>query len=153
MFRLQFHYDIFLRYQQAMVTHSSWKDWTPDPVRTVYFGLLNLLEFALWVGVPLAAGAFLGTVRSVQNIRLGKRITTEMLMAPLLACALLGLAFFSMTKGETARLWLFLVPCLCLVVAHHLLQSKQDHRRWLIRLVILLQFGTVYFTKVNQDFW
>jgi hypothetical protein len=114
---------------------------------TVYFALLNYLEFAVWLGVPLVL-LVLGAVRRALLIVVDGRPAEIVLPALALLAVFVALGLFGRTKGESARLWLPLVPMCCAVAASRLRYGAAP-----IALVVLLQWLTVHFTKHGQDFW
>jgi hypothetical protein len=152
-FRLAFGYDVIHRFQGAVEAHVAWKGWKPELKYYVYFGFLNLLEYGVWIGMPVATLLLAaGMTSSARAIRKHRLSGTACLTVLLLVCMLL-LAFFGRTKGEVARLWLFLTPCVCLAVAAELLRRYGRRGQWMLILVAGLQWVTVYLTKVHQDFW
>ncbi len=82
-----------------------------------------------------------------------RNVTAESIFSITLIGILVFTAFAGRTKAETARLWLFLVPCVCIVAAHYILKNFKKSNPWFIGLILFLQFGTVYMIKINQDFW
>jgi len=151
-FRLAFGYDVIERFQRALEAHVAWKGWKPRLDYHVYFGCLNLLEYAVWIGVPVATLLVAAGLTSVRAARRHRLSGTACLTGLVLLCLLL-LAFFGRTKGEVARLWLFLAPCICLAVAAELLRRYGRRSERVLILVVGLQGVTVYLTKVFQDFW
>jgi predicted membrane channel-forming protein YqfA (hemolysin III family) len=73
-------------------------------------------------------------------------------LALTVAAAGVMLAVFGKTQGEVARLWLFLVPCLCLVAARELVRRFGGSNAQALALLLLLQGGTVYLMKRFMDF-
>jgi hypothetical protein len=71
----------------------------------------------------------------------------------MLLLVFVALALFGRTKGEVARLWLFLVPTICVLAANELFMRVGRGRAWAIGALLVLQWGTVYLIKVNQDFF
>jgi len=63
------------------------------------------------------------------------------------------LYLFGKTIAEVARLWIFLMPPICIAAAHQLTRVWADRRYQALSVVLMLQFVTVYFTKRFQDFW
>ena len=74
----------------------------------LYYGALNLLEFALWSGPALVLLCVAGLRREVG--------------APgaALLSLLAGMAIFGSTAGESARLWIFALPLAVLCAAIHI---------------------------------
>jgi hypothetical protein len=69
-----------------------------------------------------------------------------------LMCVVGYLAFLSRTGAETARLWMFLMPVMCLAAARTLSELRKTQRFAAI-VVLALQFATVYVIKITHDFW
>jgi uncharacterized membrane protein YoaK (UPF0700 family) len=68
-------------------------------------------------------------------------------MVTYLAVGLLG-----QTNGEVQRLWLFMVPLVCLFVAEET-QTLFKRRESGIVLVVILQLVTLFLTVKFQDFY
>ena len=62
-------------------------------------------------------------------------------------------AFRGESKGETARLWLFIVPWLCALAADELRQRWPEGRPMAAGALLVLQWATVVLTKTGQDFF
>lgn len=79
--------------------------------------LLNLFVFALFCGWPLVAGAFSSGKRVLDERRIGVQWNTARALgiAAIVLCVALSLA--GTVRGETERLWLFLLPPLCAFAA------------------------------------
>ena len=67
--------------------------------------------------------------------------------------AVLALAYLGQTKNEVARLWLFMVPLFCVLAADEIETRFRESGNMPLVLVALLQGGTVYVTKIMQDFY
>ena len=95
--------------------------------------------------------ALLNTLRSIERVYAGR-----IEVAPYLSLALLAVLFFltlfGRTEGEVARLWLFLVPSVCVLAAHELRTRFRADWTWMLPLLLCLQFGTILFLKLHQDF-
>jgi hypothetical protein len=142
-------YDFWERYADARAFADTWRGWQGGTFETVYFALLNYLEFAVWLGVPLVL-LVLGAVRRALLIVVDGRPAEIVLPALALLAVFVALGLFGRTKGESARLWLPLVPMCCVVAASRL---RIRYGTAPIALVVLLQWLTVHFTKHGQDFW
>lgn len=151
LFRLAFDYDIALRYRNAMAHHLGWKGWKWSVSGVLYIGFLNTLEYAVWLGLPLAIFAFSRAARSLWEFA-RERFEPASALSTGLLVVFFALAFFARTKGEVSRLWLFLVPFVCLVGGEAFARMSTARRRWLLPLTLGLQGGTVLLTKVYQDF-
>jgi hypothetical protein len=152
LFRLILNYNWWQRYATAIEHHLAWNSWEPGIKFTFYFAFLNTLEFCLWLGVPLFFLCCLKYWRSIKSILRGE-IRLPSILSIILLAVLVILALFGKTKGEVARLWLFLVPLICLNAAAIIpVRFPRDSRR-VLYLVVILQLGTTLFIKTYQDFW
>ncbi len=70
----------------------------------------------------------------------------------LFALVLLFLIFLGKCRGEVVRLWLFMTPLLCVVVAQGITRRFPNNKARVLALVAALQFVTIVFIKVFQDF-
>ncbi|MEO8071508.1 MAG: hypothetical protein ABI652_08900, partial [Acidobacteriota bacterium] len=153
------NYDPFVRWQSALAFHAAWR--RVPAVLGMRDGLSNIAEFVDWTGVPivlLACAVFWmrragpvphHAVASGGDRRAGW--SHAALMASL-ACLIGYLAFFSHTAAETARLWLFLMPVICVVAARTLAELRAT-LPFAAPLVFALQAATIYVIKVTHDFW
>lgn len=146
-------YDIVTRYENAWVNHLGWKGWENNLETFLKAGFTNLVEFSVWIGLPITL-LFLAGCYDLYNSRQFRPVTSLSVLNMLLAGVFLFLLIFGKTKAETARLWLFLVPFLCISVAGFIQQrdwSKQG--RSIISIgIILLNMVTTYFIVHFQDF-
>jgi hypothetical protein len=150
--RVLLNYQILLRYQKAIAFHTAWKGWDASAATVSYYAFLNSLEYALWVGVPVTMLLISNWLRSTKGIAQGV-FEMKYCISAMLSAIFLGLLLFGRTKGEVARLWLFLVPAICIVVADEILALTRTRRNLLLAFVLVLQGVTIYLTKVNQDFY
>jgi hypothetical protein len=151
-FCLAFGYDIGLRYRNAITFHADWQNWEPSAGTVVHSAVLNLVEYALLLGIPVSASAISGLGKSLRRMRRWDFGVVPSVSLALLA-VLVFLAFFSRSVGEVARLWLFLVPCVCIIAVEEILANPNMKEVNGFTLVLILQGVTVYLTKLHQDFW
>ncbi len=151
-FRIVLDYNIHVRFVEAMKFHASWREWENTPRNIIHCGILNTLEFALLAGVPLCGFALYGMLHSTEK-SLGGEWNELHSLALALACVFAALLLFGKTKGESARLWLFLTPCVCIMGAYAIASRYARAKHWLIPVVVILQFITIAITKVCQDFY
>ena len=132
-------YDAWSRFSQAMAVHEIAKavDWSPG--NRLYYGALNLLEFALWSGPALV-------LLCVSELRRGIGAPGAGLL-----CLLAGMAIFGSTAGESARLWIFALPLGTLCAALHLGRRPDEGNR-LLGLALAMQGILVLVLKRCQDF-
>jgi hypothetical protein len=150
-FRWGLGYDAVARFRLATSYHQAWKGGTPGLGADLGFACVDALEFALWLGLPLTLLALGAAARGIREWR-GLRTAPVDALALALLGTVVALAVFGKTQGEVARLWLFLVPVLCLVAAHELRRFSEAPRARVLSLLLLLQGGTVYLAKRFMDF-
>ncbi len=149
--RLALGYDVRRRYAVALGAHLAWKQWRGSAYEVQHFAWLNLLEFALWLGAPVAllavSAAVVGLVESVRRVRPspGSFATAWLATVGLLA-------WFGRTKAESARLWLFLVQPACLAASLALHRAFPRKGRLALGAVWVTQFLVVLSMKLFQDF-
>jgi hypothetical protein len=136
---------------RCLFHHMQWADWNTEPGSLMSFGLVNLLEFALWTGIPivtLATGYLLRPLGTLDTRVL--RPENGLLLSGLVV--LLFSAFFGGCTGEVNRLWIFLVPLVCVLAAAELTRWPKKTGRWLVIGLCILQMTLVHLTKAVQDF-
>lgn len=149
-FYLLFDYDLLLRYERAMAAHEYFKVVRWDAGRVLYCALLNTLEFAVWCGP--AVGVLVVSELRKGGWRAWQGTGTEVLALALVG-VLAGLALFGRTAGETARLWIFLVPLVVGTAAGPLGRLEEGLRVKAVGLVVVLQLVTILVLKRFQDFF
>ncbi len=147
---LWLHYPVWNRFLAAVSYHQTWRPWPSSWWAPAYLGLLNMVEFGIWLGIPLTCLSVYGWAGEVKTCWSAK--TDSSRQSTIVFVLILLLAFFTRTQGETARLWLFLVPFVCLVAAKWVCGRPINERAWLIWLVVFLQLGTTLLIKLNMDF-
>jgi hypothetical protein len=145
-------YDVVVRYQHAMAHHMWWKQWTPGLATIARSAAVNAVDFTTWLGMPMTALAVGHALRSLAKLRHG-RLGPGAIISVGLACVIALLLLFSKTKGEVGRLWLFLVPTVCILAADELAEMSHDYASKAAGLTIVMQSVTVYLIKVDQDFF
>ena len=126
-------------YSQSVRTWSAWL-------------AVNPIEFAMAVGLPMAAIAIVMLVQSMKSIRLSnpKSVTHGRLFA--IACALTWTLLWLSGKnmGEAARLWCFLTPW-CAIIAAQAVDSDAVNTRktWLALLIAQLTIATITVGRVS----
>jgi hypothetical protein len=150
------NYDVFTRFVNASEYHAKWKGWDSGLETLVNAGLTNVVEFAVWLGLPLSilfvVMAFFAICRILKKRKVS--LFTGLTLALVLTFILLIL--FGRTKAETARLWIFLIPYICILVAPYLIDKKNPSGIWRfvpLWIVVLLEFITTILTLRFQDFW
>lgn len=151
LFRLLLNYDILTRYTNAMIQHQRAKEFQPGWGQVIEALLLNNAEMATWTGLPLtllfAAFALLSLLRWVR----GQAGRLDGLFLAF-AGAYAALNLVGQTRGEVQRLWLFLVPLVCLFAAQ---EARRLFRRPApgLLLTAALQLITTLLIFLFQDFY
>jgi hypothetical protein len=151
-FRIVLNYDMVLRFSKAIAAHEDIKSWAPGIHNVITFAFVDYVEFACGVGIPLAVVFLDQLSASVQGI-VRKDFDAIGLLSLALGLILLGLGLFGKTKGETARLWLFLIPLVCIVAAGRLSQRFQNKVPVVAVLIAILLFATAILMKRYEDLW
>lgn len=147
------NYNIFLRYKLAIEHHANWKAWENTLGTILRFGLTNIAEFSAWIGLPLAILFFACLGITIHQFIDRKPGASSVYTAALTGIFVFLLAF-GKTKGETARLWIFLAPFLCVSAADFIQSRGWSNKNKLLFAItaLLLEFWTTYFTLHYQDF-
>jgi hypothetical protein len=109
-------YDPIVRFQHAMAHHKQFKTWQASADVVVASAFLDAVEYVYVLGLPLMAGFFWALGGHLRRCAL-RTSTSFDRFAALTALVLVLLPLTSMTQGEVARLWLFLVPNVVLLAA------------------------------------
>jgi len=150
-FRLALNYDPFVRYSSAMAQHRQIKSFLPDLEHIYFSTVLNNAEFISWTGLPVillflsqAGKSALAFIRRRAGMMDGLLLS---FLATYVALNLLG-----QTVGEVQRLWLFMVPLVCLFAGSEArtLFKRQEYG---VLLVLVLQLITALLTFRYQDFY
>lgn len=151
-------FDWLVDYHLAAERHTAWKGWDYAPSTYLYFGFLDSLEFAFWVGAALSAFAITSAWRAAREARRGITSPTARLALGVAAMVVLVLVL-GKTKAEVARLWLFMVPVVCAIVAHELRRTARELGaqrpalpRWLPAALLATQIALVWLLKTEMDF-
>jgi len=153
--RLFMHYDVLTRYTNALAHHVNTKDWDFS-IRT-YLGasITDLVEFSVWLGIPIIV-IFLGAIySSTYKFLANKKMNLYSGLSFALVLIFILLLLFGQTKAETARLWMFLIPYICIFVAGFIYNRMLSQNRWRFGIVILvlsLEFVTTCLTLRYQNF-
>ncbi len=166
-FELLLNYNFIDRYQQAIQFHWQWKHWVNTPKYILYFAGINYLDFGMGLGLSAISIYFLSVINtsftliqktfsklkvkfSVSNYITNLSKYEMYSLLTILTFIFLGL--LGKTKSETARLWLFLMPLVCILIIKYLDLKFQEKAKPLILLLIALQLLTDYLLKFSQDF-
>ncbi|MGE3802579.1 MAG: glycosyltransferase family 39 protein, partial [Candidatus Kapaibacterium sp.] len=148
---LGFDYNWIREYQIAQEAHGVWKIQEWDLIRTIWVGFLDLFEYAVWIGFPIALFALLRSGVTIKRLRNYSFRSGDAMILSLLFLMFL-LSFFGKTVAETGRLWIFLLPLVLIVAVMGLRLFPKRSRSTLLILLILLQFLHTFFMRWLQDF-
>ena len=152
LFYAAFNYSALARFENAMAYHKAWKAWEPGLFNALEFGVLNLIEFLCWVGLPIAVLFLVSSYGSVKEI-IAWRLKDARWPVIITVLALGGIALFGETKGEVGRLWIFMIPLVCIIAVSEIVRrfSRDSDKTFLY--IVTLQFISVMLMKHFQDFW
>ncbi|MEW6742676.1 MAG: hypothetical protein AB1486_07940 [Planctomycetota bacterium] len=104
-------YDMSHRFVAAMETHRRVMKWeqTRGMTSVANAAVLNLAEYAYYLALPLA-GLFLWGIASSLRALASRRAAAIDFLTLAVAIVLLASSVLGSSKGEVARLWLFLLP-------------------------------------------
>ena len=141
LFRAAFGYDVWLRYTRAMASHAEFMHWRPGLANVARAAAYGYTEFLFYFGAALVVLCVSGFVRTVRHAAAGRMEPLDRLGLVVFALFLL-LGVTSRTHHETARLWAFLSPVLCILVVREVrLHWRRGAERGLM-FVVLLQLVT-----------
>jgi hypothetical protein len=152
LFQALFHYGILTRFSAAISAHQDIKSWIPGFENTIAFAFIDQLEFACAIGLAVAL-IFLDQLVATTVDVTRKQIDAEGYLAASVAIVLFALAIFGKVKAESARLWLFLVPMVCVVVANRIVKRFGTNPRVVLLFLLLLQLVTSLLLKRYEDFY
>ncbi len=138
----------------AVSTHSHWKVEGWDMGTTFYSLLLNMLDFAVWCGIPVCLFCVVELRHAVKQLWHRRWLSID---RELISTALLGISgallLFGRTLGETGRLWLFLTPLVAISVALSLVRLAPERLVPNTRVILALQMFSTLTLKKYQDFF
>jgi len=148
LFRLSFHYDMLTRYRGAVAFQTSWNQWRWNLYHVLGAPMLNLTELAVWTGFPIILLGAACIVRSGRRLA-GRHFRPMAFLPASWALVVVLLAALGRNKGEVSRLWMFMLPYLCLFAAHELSSRFGRRRPWVFWTVVALQLVTIWLTKIH----
>ncbi len=150
LFRFLLNYDPLLRYQMAMLKHTSLKLFEPGFGPFMLNTLLNNIEMASWIGFPVFLLAMVGIVYAVYSVaKRESQLNDRFFLCCLMVYITLNI--FSKTRGEVGRVWIFMVPVFCLAAIKAVqILFKQEQKA--VSALVLIQFITTYLLFKFQDF-
>jgi hypothetical protein len=151
-FKLLLNYDPFIRYQNALAYHQNWQKWEPGISNILLYGIINYIEYACWIGIPVAIVFVSNVWHSFRNLTAG-RSKTLCLTSLCIALVFILIAVFGRTKGESARLWIFMAAPICVFVSQELYFLFRKKSEWVLSGLLIIQLITTLIIKRYQDFW
>lgn len=149
---IAFDYNHYFRYVQALAKHHNTKGWEGTWQVFREANTTNVVEYCVWIGLPLATCFMYGLLTSWQFFN--KHRLYFLLTLSLLASLAL-IIMFGKTKSETARLWMYLNPYVCLIaaVAIDSLTKKSDFaRKGFVVFIALSQYAVNALILRYMDF-
>lgn len=140
-------YNPLQRYLAASQAHQTWKLSNWNLGHTIYFSCLNILEFAIWCGIPVAISCGDDLIKTIRNWRKPYHLSG------LLIATILILCLFGHTAAETGRLWIFLVPFVVISAAQSWSNLWQGQIPKGITILVTLQLLSTFIIKKYQDFY
>lgn len=146
------NYDLILRYTSAFAKHKALKLYEPGIKNFFLSLLLNNVEFPAWSGFAVVLFA-LGSLGLSLAAFFRDRLQSfdVFTLAAFLTYAALNL--FSQTRGEVGRIWLFMVPMVCIYAVRGIKELFPKHRQWVYGALILAQLVTTFLIFRFQDFF
>lgn len=149
-FYLLLNYDPLLRYQHSIASHKYLKDFETGYQQILDAILLNNGEFIHWAGIPIILLFFSRCAQSVSAVVKGKGKSLDAFcVAFMFAFVLLNI--FGQTRGEVARLWIFLLPPISLFSAIESRSLFGKNTMLGVYLLITLQLASVWIMFKYQD--
>jgi hypothetical protein len=149
LFLIVLRFELFSSWWRAMEFHEQWKkiDWTLGT--TVYYGLIDLLELFMWIGIPVSL-LFLKDVFDSLTEAVRRKTTLQGTFALSIFITMMVMAFFGRTAGEVARLWIYMMPFIVLIAARQVLRFSSSCRM-VGACLLILQSLTILTFKAFQD--
>lgn len=146
-----FRYDAVAHFADVISFHSSTKGRISTAGEYLATVGTNLAEFSIWLGFPFLILIGVRAYRVLRNLA-GSNMTKADQMLASLFVAFALLLLFGNTKGEVARLWLFLLSPLALLVAQEV--KKVWNLKPLIgALLMVAQVATTFLILKYQFPW
>lgn len=113
------------------------------------------IEYIIWIRMPISLMLFFVTQRSLKKVFIDHKPDSRSIFGSILTGVFFLLFLIGKTKAETARLWMFLLPVVCITSAGYLdyMNNNPRARQAMVFIVLLLEFGTTYFILRYQDFF
>ena len=149
-FKRLFDYDFLLRYRSALSYHGLWTGWREE-VRLQGIGS-NLLEASIWIGPPIFWSFLAVSVTDIGRLRLFNS-SSRSAVAFGIVLILIVLLLFGKSLSEVARLWLFLMPSICIYASATLNKINPAARMKRVTAITVAQVFLSFAIKQNMDFY
>jgi hypothetical protein len=149
---LTLNYDPFTRYTIAMSRHRETHAMITGFERIPDMLVLNNAELITYTGFPIIVLFISNLIRSVKKGLNIKFFTQSEMLLVSFSIMVLFLNFFGQTMGEVQRLWLFLVPLLCLFSAQET-ENMGKMQRYFLIVILVFQIISAYLLYRYQDFY
>lgn len=150
-FRLLLNYNITLRFEKAMLYHENWTIGNPTLKRIVYSAILNYTEFIFCIGIPLAILYLSNVLSSIKEI-FKRKIHIENLLSISLIIIFILLGILGRTMSETGRLWIFMVPLICMIASYEIYMKYENKSDLAIKIFLAMQLITIFIFKIYNDY-
>lgn len=151
-FRIFLNFNLIESWNRAMEFHRHWKGWESSISNVFYWAFHDCVEFLVWLGIAVSILFIIGLVDGIKIRNLKSNLNYPHFVFAFLVNFLLIL-FLGKTKGETARLYLFFTPFVCIFAIHGLKKISNGKFERNFFILLLLQFITTFFIKNYQDFY
>lgn len=150
---LAFDYNFYTRYVHALAKHHNTKGWEGTWQVFRDANTTNVIEYYIWIGIPLATCFIYGVLNCWKFFKTNRLyfLLTISLLASMALIIMLG-----KTKSETARLWMYLNPYVCIVAAmaiNSLSRKKDILLKGFVIFIVLGQFFVDVLLLRYQDFY
>ena len=142
-------YDPIQRYFAAAAYHRAWYHWAP--AMRINGAIGNLLEISVWAG-PALMTLFAAAIAAAWRQVIGRSNAGAEGLILGTALIMIWLMFLGNTIAEVARLWIFVIPSICLAAAWYLTSCLRQPAFSASAAVLMTQLICVYVIKVRMDF-
>ncbi len=114
-----FNIDLVQRYPNAMEAHKIAKGFVSDSQGIEPAALVNNSEFAIWIGFPMLLFVLAQLIVTFRSFRKKEAKPFDLLVVSFVL-TMIFLNVFGNTRAEVARLWLFTLPVLSLLMSNQI---------------------------------
>lgn len=150
-FRLVFGYSPLVRYQNAINVHEAQRILPTGVLEYFEVYLLNNVEFATWVGFPVAVTMVFMSIVSIICFLWGKSKPIDTLFIAFLGTYIYT-NHFSNTISEVGRLWLFFIPIMSIFTITFV-GEKMMRSRYILFLMVLQLITAFQIVQHIQITW